>query len=185
MTVTSASSPTTPIFTITSSKMSLSHRCTITDAKTCTALYTLRKEGMGTSHYYKIEPSDGGPRLFEVNEHLRAFHQARTTVTLANQAAPEQGRPVVVVDLEFVPARKGEEGRVSLDGKTVCVIEKIGVRISGEYHVAIAGGCDPTLVVGLVVMMVDRARTREVVMMVDRARTRAGLAGAAGGVAAG
>lgn len=156
-----------PLFKIESQSFSISHRRSVSDASTGQKLFEIRKEGMGTRSYF-AEVSERGPRLFETYTHVKLFHRARTAVKFANQADPNRG----MVELEFIPAAMGQDGSFNLSGGMVARVEKVSMTLSGEYHLSIAPGMDPALIVAVTVAMIDRAKTQA-------------HAGAAGGAAAG
>lgn len=146
-----------PLFRIHREGTNRSHRKSIFDARTGTKLFEVLKSGRGTKHY-SAEVSEGGPLVFECETNTPLFGRARTTVTLANQAASDQGRPTV--ELELTPTSALDDGSLTWNGQTVATFEKVGMRISGEYHLTIAPGLDPTLVVGLMAVLIDQARVK-------------------------
>lgn len=144
-----------PLFHIEGENFSRSHRKTVIDASSNAMLYQVRKEGMGTKHYY-AEMSENGPRLFETETHRKLMHRPKTIVTFANQA--DSSRPVIA--LEFTPAGMTSDGSFTLNGQLVAKVEKFSLSLSGEYQLTIAPGLDPSLIVGVMVAMIDRAKTQ-------------------------
>lgn len=143
------------LFLVEGERFSRSHRKTVIDAATNAKLFQIRKDGIGLKHYY-AEISEDGPRLFETETHRKLMHRPRTEITFANQA--DSSRPVI--SLEFVPAGLGNDGSFTLNGQVVTTVEKVSLSLSGEYLLTIAAGLDPTLIVGVMVAMIDRAKTQ-------------------------
>lgn len=133
---------------------SRSHRREFFDANG-QKLFEIRKQGMGLKRYY-AEIQENGPRLFETETHTKIFHRPRTDVRFANQADPSRQ----MVQLEFTPARRGDDGSFTWSGGQVAVVEKISISTSGEYRLCLSPGMDPAIVVAVMVAMIDRAKTQ-------------------------
>ena len=144
------------LFRIEGASFSRSHRRAVLDAASGAKLFEVRKDGMGLKHYY-AEVSENGPRLFETKTHSRLFHRPRTAVRFANQADPHNRG---MVELEFVPAGRGDDGSFTWSGGPVVRVQKKGLSLSGEYQLSIAPGMDPALAVAVMVAMIDRAKTQ-------------------------
>ena len=154
------------LFRIEGQSLSRSHRKEFLDANG-RKLFEVRKDGMGLKRYY-AEVEENGPRLLETETHTKMFHRPRTAVRFANQADPSRQ----LVEMEFIPARRGDNGSLTWSGGQVALIEKISLSTSGEYRISISPGLDPTLVVAVMVAMIDRAKTQA---------SNSAAAGAAGG----
>lgn len=147
----------TPLFLVDSASFSMSHRQAVIDAASNTTLFEVRKESMSTKRYY-AEMGENGPRLFETQTRNKMLGRPRTEVVFANQADEKGGRPEA--RLEFTPAGMGEDGSFTLNGEMVALVEKVSFRIAGEYHLTLTPGFDPALVVGVMVAMIDRAKSQ-------------------------
>lgn len=133
---------------------SLSHRRAFLDAYG-QKLFEIRKDGMGLKRYY-AEVAENGPRLWDTETHSKMFSRPRTTVRFANQADPSRQ----MVELEFLPAGRGNDGHFTWGGRQVAVVEKVSFSLSGEYRLTLSPGMDPALVVAVMVAMIDRAKTQ-------------------------
>lgn len=141
-----------PLFTITGDLFSRSHRRTVMDASSSTKLFQVRKDGLGGRHYY-AEVSENGPKLFTMEIRKKLFHRPTAAVRFTNQA--DSGRTEVT--MEYIPAIVGDNGSFTYNGQVVAVIEK-RMSLGGEYHLTIASGLDPAVVVGVTIAMIDRAK---------------------------
>jgi len=61
--------------------------------------------------------------------------------------------------LEYIPVGFRDDGSFTWNGQLVVVVEK-RFSLLTEYHLTIAPGLDPALVVGVMVAMVDQEKTR-------------------------
>lgn len=109
---------------------------------------------MGTKHYY-AEVAENGPRLFTVDSKSSWTHRQRTAVRFANQADMRRSEE----SLEYIPVGFRDDGSFTWNGQLVVVVEK-RFSLLTEYHLTIAPGLDPALVVGVMVAMVDQEKTR-------------------------
>jgi uncharacterized protein YxjI len=162
-TLTATTSDCLPFLIVERDLLSTPNRRTVLDSNG-NHLFSVRKEGLGTRHYY-AEAAGGGERLFDVVTEVKLLKRSRTEITVANNA--DFKRAVLMV---YIPTgRRGGDSLFWNNSRVAIVERKAG--ILSEYHLLITAGMDPTLVTGIMVALIDRKKTQ------------AGAAAAAWGVA--
>ncbi|KAF2668090.1 hypothetical protein BT63DRAFT_426919 [Microthyrium microscopicum] len=151
----------TPLLTIIGESMSASHRKTVStpDGQT---LYQIRRQLWSMGNTYYAERTEDGPKLWELESHS-GFTGQKHKLMFNNVAAG--GQPAM---LDFKNRKMGGiSGEVKLIDQSVANIELKRGLLKKDYYVTVAQGVDMSLLVGMVVAIEDRMKTR-----------RAGAAGA-------
>jgi uncharacterized protein YxjI len=157
----------TTLFVLEGEHFSLSHRKTVKDSKG-QKLYQIRRETFNLGSKYYAETSENGERLWEFEVH-RSLTGSESTMMFKNAASG--GQPD---HLEFKDKAFGKTGGyVKYQGKKVAMIEKKTWKLKHVYELTVTQGLDMSLIVGIVLSLDDRTRTRRA--------TAAGAAGGGGG----
>lgn len=149
-----------------SETLSFSHRKTIIDAATRQKLCQIRRSGMGGDYYAE----DGyGKKLFDIAQ--ESMGTSRWAIHFPNaNAGGRQERLEYKSNSRFNP----RDGVISWQGQPVAAIEKQGWG-SKSFVVQVAPGLDPFIIIGLLIAIEDKRRSR-------RNGTGAAAAGAGGAI---